>query len=1117
MFIIIVSSCTQSSQSSSGSEIGLEESFVSPPESAKPWTWWHWIDGNITREGITSDLEAMSQAGLGGALIFNVKLGLPDGPVRFMTDEWLSMIDHTVAECDRLGLKTGIHNCDGWSQAGGPWITPELSMKMLTWSKTVVHGPLRFNKILPRPAIPETPLIKEFYRDITVLAYPLPGGHRINGAESGITTSGSIPMGDLKKLFDEDPQTHASFSLGSNDQPVAHSVTMQFDGPVSPKSLILHGIEGYTLPQVIPGKLEVSDDGVDFREVATFDLNWSFEGSPQHTISIALPSVSGSFYRVSFKGEHTFSPTISLTEIELSTKPVVHYWEAKAGWARNREHGGEAPFLSRDPGPQSGQVSLPPGEIIPYDQVHVFTGKLGDNGLFEWDVPDGDWVILRMGYTSTGRTNSPATDEGRGLEADKLNRDAVLFHMDQFIGRLNKRYGEKNLNSFAIFETDSWESGIQNWTKDLDKRFMNSRDLDLIRWLPLITEGVMVEGYEESDRLLWEWRRFLADEIAKNYFQVTADFAEENGLTYVAESSGRQMFMYDPISYQRISPVPMGEFWVNPARGQGVRVDNKIAASAAHLTGKKLVASESYTSPPENSRWTQHPFTLKALGDKAFCDGVNKFVFHTYAHQPYPELKPGFTMGRWGMQNHSGNTWWDGPVEAWFDYISRCQHLLQEGRFYADILAYLGEEVPARQGRREEFEPTIPRGYDFDGCDFQALLDARVVDGELHLPSGMRYKVLLLPRKEKMRLAVAERIAELARAGALIVSPSVPLGSATLGEMGEGDQKVRETVEDHWQKVKVVSGGDDLGMVLKELGIPPDFSYQSDDMPYIPYIHRIAGDFDLYFLSNQQDYPIDIDAIFRQAKGRRVSLWDPATGKKSLPGEVETLGEESLRVSLDFDPYASVFVVFSDREVDTEPTLAVSGKIEVEGPWELRFPGGLGAPGEALVLNELIDLSKHKDFGVRHFSGTSSYSTSLHVEEKDISELNHILVDLGEVREMAEVLVNGQVVETLWKPPFRTDITSMLNPGENQLEIRVTNLWVNRLIGDEYHPDEVEWSDAGGTMIAGEWPEWLMKGEPRPESDRITWSTRGKIWSKDDPLLPSGLIGPVSVIMAEER
>jgi len=1122
IFLLPVMACNNTSGPSGDHYADLPESFQNPPESSKPWTWWHWIDGNITMEGISHDLEAMSRAGLGAALIFNVKLGLPDGPVRFMTDEWQSMLEHAARECDRLGMKLGIHNCDGWSQAGGPWITPEQSMKKLTWSKEVVKGPVAFSSVLPRPPVPESPLVKDFYRDIAVLAYPTPSGERVNGPGSGISAKGSISGAELQKLFDGNSETHAGFPLGTQENPLGHEIIMQFGQRVSAGSLVIHGIEGFRLSQVIPAKLEVSDKGGEFRLAGSFELNWSFEGSPHHTISVSFPEVTGDVYRLSFRGEYLFSTELTITELELSTKPLLHYWEAKVGWARYREHGGEAPYLYRDPGPSYGTADLPDAEI-PLDRVQIFRGALGEDGLFEWDVPEGDWTIVRMGYTSTGRTNSPATDEGRGLEADKLDAEAVKFHMSQFIGKLAQQYKGKDLESFKVFETDSWESGIQIWTKDLDKRFLETTGQDLLRWLPLITDGVMLDGYEESDRFLWDWRRFLADEIAESYFRVTRDFAEKEGLIYVAESSGRQMFMYDPIGYQRISPVPMGEFWVSPDRGQGVRVDNRVAASAAHLSGAMWVASESYTSSPEYCQWTQHPFTLKALGDKAYCEGVNKFVFHTYAHQPYPELKPGFTMGRWGMHNHSGNTWWNGPVEAWFKYQARCQHMLQEGRFHADILAYHGDEIPARLGRREEFIPSIPDSYDFDGCDFQALLDARIEKGVIVMPSGMRYRVLLLPDKNRIPLAVAERIVELLDEGAIIISPSRPAGTPSLTEMGEEDGKVRELVEAYWAASgtdpeslsgKVIPAGDDLGVLLGKLGIQPDFHYTSDVNAEIRFIHRIIGDFNTYFLSNQREEYVDIKAIFRQDAERYVTLWDPANGKISIPRNVDRSSAGRITADLELAPYESVFVVFSNSEVNHEPLLEVKEEKILDNAWKLKFDEGLGGPAQAVDMDELWDWTQSEDFSIRHYSGTGSYTATINIPEQDLADGGHVLLDLGVVKEIAEVRLNGQAVETLWKPPFQVDITSFLKPGDNKLDIRVTNLWVNRLVGDAYFKEEMKWRDAGGTMTADEWPEWIVNGDPRPESERIAWSTR-KIYSKEDPLLPSGLLGPVMLLNSE--
>lgn len=508
---ILLLFCTAACDTSNETDLPLikelEASFADPPASAKPWTWWHWVDGNVTKKGITSDLEAMERAGLGAALIFNVKLGFPDGPARFMSEGWLELLDHAAAECDRLGLKLGIHNCDGWSQAGGPWISPERSMKKLVWTRVEVEGPTAFSGVLPRPAIPESPLVNGFYREVAVLAYPTPIGERVNGPGIPMNISGSLPTEELRRLVDGDLSTHAVFAKRSQAQPLGHTILINFDEPVLARSLIFHEIEGYSLADVIPGKLEVSFDGVGFQEVATFDLNWSLEGSPQPSITVAFPEVTGRAFRISFKGRHItgfMASPIKISELEISSRPALHYWQAKTGWARVREHGGEAPFLARDPGPSPAQMDFPAEGIVPLDQIKIFRDGLDDNGHFQWNVPEGNWTILRVGYTSTGRTNSPATDEGRGLEADKLDAEAVRFHMSQFVGKLADRYGEKLMKSFNIFETDSWESGAQTWTEDLDKQFLSSTGQDLLNWLPLILEGAVVEGYDESDRLLWD-------------------------------------------------------------------------------------------------------------------------------------------------------------------------------------------------------------------------------------------------------------------------------------------------------------------------------------------------------------------------------------------------------------------------------------------------------------------------------------------------------------------------------------------------------------------------------------------------------------------------------------
>ncbi len=1114
---LIIISCQPRPEQNSMPLKQLEESFLNPPEDAKPWTWWHWANGNVTKTGISYDLENMKRAGLEAVLIFNTELDMPKGKAGFMTDEWIEMLDHAASECERLGLKLGIFNCDGWSMSGGPWITPELSMKKLAWSKTNVRGPVRFSSSLVRPSTPEKPFVEDYYQDIAVIAFPTPNGKRINGINSGVSMEGTISKSELKNLIDNNRETSASFILESENVPVMNSITMEFQEMVTAQTLILKDIVGYDIPQSIPGTLEVSENGRDFREIASFNLNWCFRDSPQGTITVTFPETRGKIFRMSFIGKDLSRKKLSISELELTTCTAVQYWETKAGWVRVREHGGEAPLLAKDPGPEYNQMNLSKDHIVSEDQIQVFRNGLEENGHFEWDVPEGNWTIMRVGYTSTGKTNVQATEEGFGLEVNKFDADAVRFHLDNFVGILADRYSEKGLQSFQILENDSWEAGIQTWTKDLDKRFQSQKGLDLLHWIPLLTEGVVIEGYEESDRFLWEWRHFLADQIIEKYYQVVAEFAEEKGLTYVGEASGRVAYLYDPIRYQRIPQIPMGEFWTGPDKWDGVRLDNRVAASAAHITGKKTVATEAYTSKPASATWIEHPFSLKALGDKTFCEGVNKFVFHTYAHQPYPDLKPGFTMGRYGLHNNSGNTWWGRPVEAWFKYLARCEFMLQEGEFHADILAFIGSEVPSRLGRREDFVPAIPRGYDFDGCDFQALLDARVEKGIIVLPGGMHYKVILLPDKKRLRLEVVRRITELIQAGAVVITPQLPIGSLGIDELENGDSEIQKIVQEKW-KDKVIVSRENLEGIMNELNIPADFTYNStENNPEIWFIHRQMADCDVYFLSNQEDKSIDIEARFRQPAGRRISLWDPANGKKYAPIFYGSEGKDRIKSNLHLDPFGSVFVVFSDKVIKVEPSIQAQEEIPVGGTWTLQFPKEGGAPQEPLQLDKLIDWTTHPDFNIRHFSGTATYTTKLPVNKKDLKKGMHVLLHLGEVKEMAQVLINGQEAEMLWKPPFRTDITHLLNEGENTLEIKVTNLWPNRMIGDEYFPEEVDWKIVGNVSLPKELPQWMVNGEPRPASQRVTWTTRGRIYQKDDPLLPSGLLGPVKLILAKER
>ena len=1111
----------------------LAEGFRVPPDAAKPFTWWHWVDGNVTREGITRDLESMKRVGLQGCYLFDIGGFFPAGPMKFMDDEYLGMLAHTVAEAARLGLKFGIHNCDGWSESGGPWITPEMSMKVLTHSAVEVNGGGTVETPLP---VPDHKL--GFYRDIAVLAFPRPAGGRVNGPGSETELSGDPGPAALNRLADGDPATVVKFPAAG---PRPNRIDIILKEPQTVRSMAIHHFGPYGTEKNVEAWLEVAEDGTHYHRVGGFSINWD-SGASGLPVTVAVLPTTARHFRLFINNPWP----VSIGEIELSTAAKLHYAEGKAGRIRQRGHGGETVCYDTTPGPDRHQT-IPAELLIDPLSVRNLTSTMAADGRLKWDAPPGMWRILRVGYTTNGRRNNPATPDGSGLECDKLDPRAVRFHLDQYVGKLAERFGQANRKTFAAVETDSWECDIQNWSAGLDKRFEKEFGYDLLPRLPLLLEGWLVGDYDASERMLWDWRRFLADQFAASYFGEVAKYAKQRNLTYVAEGAGRQMYLYDPLGYQRNAEVPMGEFWLGSGVGSGLRVDNKVASSAAHINGRRYVAAEAYTSGPEAARWQNHPYSMKALGDSAYCAGVNQFVFHTFAHQPYETTGPGFTMALWGLMANRKNTWWD-PGAAWMAYLARCNHLLQEGLCHADALAFIGEDVPNRVGWRTDLRPVLPPGYDFDACDARALSVARVVDGHVVLPSGASYAVLLMPARAAVRPEVLERVLELVRAGATVMIPEPFRQSPSLKDATTADAAVLRLMLELKGAVQSGNGigggrafvGTTFEQVFKQIGLTPDFDCGGESD--IGYIHRHLGVAEIYFVSNQKAAARTIKARFRVA-GRQPEIWDPVAGSITRPGcyRSEAGGTE---LALRMDPVGSCFVVFrspapevhatdvtpaeaavltddtgalfirtttagehqvrfSDGSVRTV-TAAPPAPATIAGPWQVEFPPGLGAPPK-IDLTELASWTTHPDPGVKYFSGTATYRRSF---ECPSPVAGRILLDLGDVRVLAEVTVNGKHLGVLWKPPFRVDIAGALQTGRNELEVRVTNLWPNRMIGDEQFPDDIAWMK--GNPFPKEWPDWVT-GKATRQSPRITFTSR-RTYQKGDPLLPSGLLGPVWII-----
>lgn len=1119
----------------------LEASFVNPPQESKPLTWWHWIDGNATKGGITRDLESMKRAGLGGCYLFSIGGFFPQGPLVFGSSEWYDMLVHTVNEADRLGLVFGVHNCDGWSQSGGPWITPETSMKELTWTTVDVDGPDYIDFLLPTPE-----KRMNFYRDIAVVAFPLPRASRWNGEGTEITGSNPSPV--LGLLSDGNLTPRAVFPVS----PEGHRVQIKLPGARLLRSLTFLNVNGSNSEEDIPVLIEASLDGERWLPAGESTFTWDTGGGAK-PITVAFEEHHAQFLRLSF----TNSLRVEIGEIEVSDAAKVHFGEAKAARLRTRGHGGETRNFAECSGPNRHR-QVPEEAIVQRARVQDLRARTDRGGRLSWQVPPGRWRIMRVGYTTNGRYVKPATIAGRGLECDKLDPETVRFHMGEYVGRLAKAFGPRTGKVFAAVETDSWECDVQNWTAGFERRFKAETGYDIIPWLPLLLEGWVMDGPDASERMLWDWRRFLADQIAKNYFAQVKKYLDRLNVTYVSEGSGRQMYLYDAVGYQRNGDVPMGEFWINTGPAQGVRVDNKVAASVAHIAGKRIVASESYTASAPFARWDNHPYTLKPLGDRAFSVGVNQFVFHTFAHQPYEVTGPGFAMARWGLNCNRANTWWE-PGRAWMKYLARCNHLLREGKFVADVLSFVGEDVPNRIGWRSELAPPLPESYDFDGCDADALRGAKVKDGRIVLSSGMEYRVLLLPEKTTIRPEVLRDIARLVRSGATVVGRR-PEQSPGLANRDRNDALVREFASGLWGRCDGVTVKENkygrgqvfwgLGFaeVFERLNLPPDFEYENaaSDAEVL-YIHRRIGDSDFYFLSNQKPRPERIIARFR-VKGKQPEIWDPVSGSIHFPG-LFRVRESCVEMPLDLDLAGSLFVVFraeaprlhvisasspdadiqfdasgqlaawlgngapvrlvmSDGTERNTPAIEPPAPVRLGGEWNVAFPPGLGAPASA-TFHELVSWTERTEKGIRFFSGTAIYTTEFGMPEWVGRQNVETWLDLGSVQVIAEVRLNGKDLGILWKPPFRIKVADHLRPGQNRLEVRVTNLWPNRMIGDENLPETTRWENKAAEPMPERWPEWLLEGKPRPDG-RITYCTR-KPYKKDDPLLPSGLLGPVQI------
>ncbi|GAB3661510.1 glycosyl hydrolase [Echinicola sediminis] len=1127
----------------------LQEGFENPTAEAKARTWWHWISGNVSKKGITADLEAMKEVGIQEAQLFNVHLDFPHGPVEYLGEEWLDYFHFAAKEARRLNLELSFHNSSGWSSSGGPWITPENAMQTVVYSEVHIEGGDTYNELFPQP---ETRL--NYYQDIAILAFPKP-------------------------------------------------------------------------------EKDIKIDGLDFK------------------------TLSG----------------------------------------RIRNH------LTPD------TKEIPSTAMVDKEEVIDLTSKISKEGKLEWEVPKGEWVILRLGHTPTGKKNHPAIAGGIGLECDKMSKKAVEEHWKGGVQPVVNKLGDLIGTVVKNCLIDSYEVGTANWTAGFDREFERLRGYNSLMYLPTLA-GYYIESGEETERFLWDFRRTIGDLIAENYYGYFGQLCHQAGMKFSVEPYWGP---FDNMQVGATGDIVMCEFW---SGGYPFFDSPKFVSSIAHLNGSVIVGAESFTGI---GGWDEHPAKLKAIGDQAWAQGINRFIFHTYVHQPW-DIGPGMALSYFGTDFNRLNTWWS-QGKAFMDYIARSQFLLQQGKNVADVLVFTGDSSPNTAFLLPEIQSL---GYDYDLIGANKLGSLKVENGQIHTSVGGNYRVLVLPDMEWIRPETLKKIEKLVKAGAMVIGTK-PKKSPSLRGYPECDDIVAQIAEELWDKglIKDIT----IEEYLKNTSLPPDFTVDQGNPLGISFIHRKAKEADIYFIANAQNQSRDMVFRFR-VSGKKPEIWNAETGEMIALAEWRENPDGTTSVPLLLKQEEAVFVVFEEpnqliehliktetnlirakpqpllnleilkaeygtflqeglvditglvsdeiknnrleitanRQLcDCDPAMgytkelrvkysigdsigittsmereevkidagakgdlkiirALFGKfkqetigvpehfqthdvtqkiknilssgvleipvndelidsvgregrnkmlrisystsgetysitipegeilhlskespeprvimeddavnwispypgtmtyatskgkiqnvqvkslpapIELAGNWKVSFPIKQDV-SEMVEVNALSSWADFPEETIRYFSGTATYSKEFDLLDSYLMEGHTLELDLGSVGVIAEVIVNGENVGILWKAPFRVNIEDFVKEGENILEVRITNLWPNRLIGDEHLPLDYE---REGNQIKS-LPQWLVSKSERP-SKRTTFSSY-KHWNKDSILKTSGLLGPVVI------
>ena len=976
----------------------------------KPWTFWYWMYGAVSEQGIKADLQAMKDVGLGGCYLMPIRGAAErpeyEGNADALSENFWRMVDCALTQADSLGLEMGIHVCDGFALAGGPWITPEESMQKIVFCEDLFVGSVqemvhrKGGLVLPRPEG-----VDGYYEDIAAFAIPLtrryihpfPDNFNLQRDVDKVPVMMSPTMTrNAKGIFTASEPAWIAFDMGgereyTNIEIAANGTNMQAQRMV----------------------VEVSDDGVDFRPVKQLVPPRQGWQNYDYNTTFAFPRTKARFWRLSWTPMGTepgsedldaakWRPRLGLKNAIFYAQPRVDNWEGKAGYVWRIA-------------PEADARELP--DSICWQQQEIARLTLeGDRvtGYTLQDIDNSTYIyrIIRIGHTSTGHTNATAGG-AKGLECDKFSHEAVSKQVDSWFGLFKQR---PHAHVVKYLHVDSWECGSQNWGKNFAQEFKKRRGYDLIPWLPVMI-GIPIESATKSDEVLRDVRKTIDELVNEVFFATVAQKAKEYGVLLSSESVAPTM-VSDGMTHYKYVDVPMGEFWLNSPTHDKPN-DMLDAISGAHVYGKNIVQAEGFTEV--RGVWDETPASIKALLDRNFALGMNRLFFHVNTHNPWLDRKPGMTLDGIGLFFQRDQTWFP-EAKAFVDYITRCQALLQKGRPVVDIAVYTGEEVPSRALTPDKLVPMLPglfgperiaseckrlanvgqpmvespvgvwhsagildlkdwinplHGYQYDSMNKDALLS-----------QPFNYKVLVIPQGALVSEEVKAKIAQLRRQGVVIIDKPY----------------TQETIPEVPRDVELPEG--------------------------IAYAHRITDDEDIYFFSNQTAETKTFAPQFRFGNKKAV-IYTPVTNEYTTYGGSMTL-----------PAYGSCFVTTQqDCPLVSNHTKGQTFCV-IDGLWDVTFRES----GVTLQNQQLFDWSQHEDDRIRYFSGHARYTTTLKLKAKNVPQ-GRAWLSLPNVKDIAHVWVNGKDCGIAWTAPYEVEITGTLKKGKNKIEIEVVNTWHNALRG----------------------------------------------------------------------